>query len=75
MVHLCNTLDRDLLRGRGVNEARVIPNTYRMYEKLLSREYPSLQVSAEVLDGETHMTSINPFVIRGLRAVGFAKRN
>ena len=64
---------RVYLSAGGLEGSGVIPNTYRMYEQLLSREYPSLQISMEVLDGETHMTSINPFVIRGLRAVGFAK--
>ena len=57
----------------GLEGEGLIPNTYRMYEKLQSRQYPGLQVTAEVLEGETHMTSINPFVLRGLRAVGFAR--
>jgi len=43
-----------------------IPNTYLMYEQLLSRKYPNLRVHMDVIEGETHMTSINPFAIRGL---------
>ena len=68
-----NLAKRVYISAGGLEPEGVIPNAYLMYEKLLSRQYPGLQASMEVLDGETHMTSINPFVIRGLRAVGFAR--
>ena len=43
-----------------------IPNTYLMYERLLGREYPNLNLHVDILQDETHMTSINPFALRGL---------
>lgn len=46
-----------------------IPNAYLMYEQLLARKYPSLNINLEVLDGETHMTSISAAVMRGLGSV------
>ena len=49
-----------------------IPRAYRMYEQLQARSYPSLNIQLEVIPGETHMTSIAPFLLRGLRSVGFA---
>ena len=57
----------------GLEGFSTIPNAYRLYEQLLAREYPNLKIELEVLPGETHMTSIAPFVMRGLRTVGFAK--
>ncbi len=46
-----------------------IPRNYRMAEQLRARNYPGLRLEMEVLDGETHLTSINAFVMRGLRSV------
>jgi len=37
-----------------------------MYETLLDRKYPNLELQVDLLEGETHMTSINPFALRGL---------
>jgi len=48
---------------------RTIPNAYLMQAQLLERDYPRLNVHVEVLSDETHMTSINPFALRGLRHV------
>ena len=53
----------------GLEGNRTIPNTYLMYERLMSREYPGLTISMEVLDDETHMTAISATVMRGLRTV------
>ena len=46
-----------------------IPRMFIMYERLLSRSYPGLKIKVELLDDETHMTAINPTVMRGLRFV------
>jgi len=57
------------LSAGGLEGEGTIPNAYRMYERLLSRNYPGLEIHLEVLDGETHMTGINAAVMRGLRSV------
>lgn len=57
------------LSAGGLEGDRTIPNAYLMYERLISRNYPGLDIELEVLEGETHMTSINPAVMRGLRSV------
>lgn len=54
------------LSAGGLEREGVIPNAYLMQEQLLERKYPGLKLKLEVLDGETHMTSINPTVMRGL---------
>lgn len=46
-----------------------IPRSYRMAEQLRARGYPGLKLEMEILDGESHLTSINAFVMRGLRSV------
>lgn len=51
---------------------KLIPETYLMYETLLDREYPNLKLQVDLLEGETHMTSINPFALRGLGFVSKA---
>ncbi len=53
----------------GLEGYETIPNTFLMYERLLSREYPGLKLQVELLPDETHMTAINATVMRGLRAV------
>lgn len=60
---------RVYLSSGGDEGFETIPNTYLMYENLLGREYPNLQLKIDLLDGESHMTSINPFALRGLRFV------
>ena len=63
-------LDKDVYISAGELEGGgAIPNAYLMYEQLLSRDYPSLKLHLEVLDGETHMTGVNSTVMRGLRSI------
>ena len=64
-------------RSSGDQEGfETIPNTYLMYEQLLARGYPNLELQIDILEGETHMTSINPFALRGLGFVSkFANEN
>ena len=57
------------LSAGGLEGNKTIPNAYFMYEKLLSRNYPELKIAVEVLRDESHMTSISPAVMRGLRSV------
>ena len=45
---------------------KLIPETFLMYENLLNRKYPNLKLKVELLEHETHMTSINTFAMRGL---------
>lgn len=45
---------------------KLVPETFLMYETLLDRKYPNLELQVDLLEGETHMTSINPFALRGL---------
>ncbi len=52
------------LEGEGT-----VPNNFRMYEQLKSRNYPNLRIELEILDDETHMTAVNSTVMRGLRSV------
>lgn len=54
------------LSAGGLEGDGTIPNAYRMYERLLGREYDSLAIHLDVFEGETHMTNINPTVVRGL---------
>jgi len=63
-------LDKTVYFSAGSLEVEgEVPNTELMVERLRKRKYPGLQLSTEVLRDETHMTSINSFVMRGLRYV------
>ena len=53
----------------GLEDPLRIANVHVMYSRLKSRKYPGLKVDLDILDGETHMTGINPAVIKGLRSV------
>ena len=53
----------------GLEGRATIPNTYLMYERLVERNYPGLNITIELLADETHMTAINATVMRGLRWV------
>lgn len=57
------------LSAGGLEGNATIPNAYLMYERLSERNYSGLKISVEVLEDETHMTAINPTVMRGLRRV------
>ncbi|MCZ6711063.1 MAG: alpha/beta hydrolase-fold protein [Gammaproteobacteria bacterium] len=60
---------RVYLAAGGLEGGGTIPNAYRLYEQLLSRNYPGLKIELEILAGETHMTGINATVMRGLRSL------
>lgn len=60
---------RVYLSAGGLESDGTIPNTYRMFEQLRSRQYPGLHVDMQVFENETHMTNINPTVMRGLAYV------
>lgn len=63
-------LAKRLYLSVGSEEADgTIPRNYRMAEQLRARGYPGLEMELEILDGETHLTSVNAFVMRGLRSV------
>lgn len=63
-------LNKVVYLSAGAEEGEgTIPNTYRMYESLLSRDYPGLKIHLEILADETHMMGINATVMRGLRSV------
>lgn len=51
---------------------KLIPETFLMFETLLDRKYPNLKLKVDLLEDETHMTSINPFALRGLGFVSKA---
>ena len=57
------------LSAGGLEKNRTVSNTYVMHEKLQERQYKNLKSKLEVLPDESHMTSINGFVMRGLRFV------
>ena len=54
------------LSAGGLEGDGTIPVAYLMYEQLVARNYPGLKIKLEVLAGETHMTSINSAVMRGI---------
>jgi predicted alpha/beta superfamily hydrolase len=53
----------------GLDQWRMVSNTERMADRLISRGYPSLQVTQQVFEGESHTSVVSVALTRGPREV------
>ena len=52
-----------------LDQYKLVSNTKAMAERLAGRDYPSLRVSIEIIQGETHTSVVSVALTRGLRAL------